>query len=405
MSFMTVLTMIGKILVAVLAFGLIIFIHEFGHFIVARMCGVQVNEFAIGMGPRLFAVRGRLPKKMRRAMTDEQYEAFLAERDAYLARRKEEKKQRGRKKQEEDGEEAEPYFGTVYSVRAFPVGGFCAMEGEDADDDTADNPNAFDRTPVWQRMLMSLAGCFMNLVLGLVLLTGLAGQQELIGTNQVAVFDRNATSNAAGGLMVGDKILKVNSNRVLISNDIFYNMMRDQDGKVDFLVDRGGKEVQLRDVPFRTEEKDGVHYIQFDFKIRGVKNNVGLTLKEACLNTVCYVRQVIYTLFDLITGSIPMTALSGPVGVISAVTESVSVDLLPLLNLLALLTVNIGVFNLFPIPPLDGSLFVILLVEAVIRRPVPKKVRMVIQIIGVVLMLSLVLFVTYADIKRIFFGG
>ena len=253
-------------------------------------------------------------------------------------------------------------------------------------------------------MIIAVAGCTMNLLLGFVLLTGLALGEDLVGTNMVAVFTEDAVSNSQGGLQEKDEILEVNGTKVLVSNDIFYNMLRDMDGKVDFLVNRDGKEVFLENVPFHTEESGGVHYIKIDFSIYGVKNNLLLSIREAALNTFCFVRQVIYTLFDLIVGNVPMTALSGPVGVIDAVTQTISLDLKPFFNLMALLTVNIGVMNLFPIAPLDGSLFVFLLIEAIIRRPVPEKLRTVVQIIGIVMILALFVFVTYSDIARLITG-
>ena len=395
-----VLTFIGKLLVALLAFGLIVCLHEFGHFIAARIFGVQVNEFAVGMGPKVLSFRANIPKKMRKELQEKgEFEAFMQEREAYL--KAEKKKKRSDSEEDEDDAKKTPFYGTVWSLRLLPLGGFCAMEGEEEE---SDNQNAFNKKAVWKRMIIAVAGCTMNLLLGFVLLTGLALGEDLVGTNMVAAFTEDAVSNSQGGLQEKDEILEVNGTKVLVSNDIFYNMLRDMDGKVDFLVNRDGKEVFLENVPFHTEESDGIHYIKIDFSIYGVKNNLLLSIREAALNTFCFVRQVIYTLFDLIVGNVPMTALSGPVGVIDAVTQTISLDLRPFFNLMALLTVNIGVMNLFPIAPLDGSLFVFLLIEAIIRRPVPEKLRTVVQIIGIVMILALFVFVTYSDIARLITG-
>jgi len=286
----------------------------------------------------------------------------------------------------------------VYSLRLFPLGGFCSMEGEDEKSGWK-----FDRSMTGKRMLISLAGCAMNLVLGFAILLCLSSGQALIGTNRVAAFAENATSNAEGGLQEEDQILAVNGNSVLVSNDIFYNMCRDQDGEIDFLVLRNGEELLLKNVPFRTEEQDGLRYIQYDFQVYGVRNNVWATVKESALNTLCYVRQVIYSFFDLITGRVPMSAMSGPVGIISTVSKAVSLDLAPFFEIIALLTINIGVFNLFPLPPLDGSLFVFLAIEAITGKPVSQKLRLVVQLIGIGLIALLFLAVTYQDIVRLFF--
>lgn len=343
---------VWPVLLAILFFGFIILIHEFGHLIVAKWCGVQVNEFAIGMGPKLFSF-GK-------------------------------------------GE-------TKYSLRLLPFGGFCSMEGESGEEDgekKPPNPRAFTAKPVWKRILIICAGAAMNLLLGLILVGILTGTQELVGTNQVARFSEGAVSNTTG-LQEGDKILRVNGTRVLSSSDITYLVARDGDGTVDFTVERGGEKLELPNVRFATEEQDGRTVIRFDFSIIGEPRSVGNVLRSTFTETASMARLVWLSLFDLLTGQYGLSDLAGPVGTVSVIAQAASVDLSGAVNLMAFITINIGIFNLLPIPALDGGKLIFLIIEGIRRKPVNPKYEGWVAAAGFAILLVLMVVLLFHDILNL----
>ncbi len=343
---------VWPVLIAILFFGFIILIHEFGHLIVAKWCGVQVNEFAIGMGPKLFSF-GK-------------------------------------------GE-------TKYSLRLLPFGGFCSMEGENGEEDgekKPPNPRAFTAKPVWKRILIICAGAAMNLLLGLILVGVLTGTQELVGTNQVARFSEGAVSNTTG-LQEGDKILRVNGTRVLSSSDITYLVARDGDGTVDFTVERGGEKLELPNVRFATEEQDGRTVIRFDFSIIGEPRSVGNVLRSTFAETASMARLVWLSLFDLLTGQYGLSDLAGPVGTVSVIAQAASVDLSGAVNLMAFITINIGIFNLLPIPALDGGKLIFLIIEGIRRKPVNPKYEGWVTAAGFAILLVLMVVLLFHDILNL----
>ena len=184
---------------AILFFGLIIGIHEFGHFISAKIFGVRVHEFALGMGPAIF------------------------------------KKKKGE---------------TQYALRLFPIGGYVNMEGEDEE---SDDEGAFCKKKWWQKLIIVAAGAIMNLILGLIFVTILTCMDDLVGTTQIHSFHENATS-VQYGLEAGDTIKKINGTNIYSSRDISYALQRDEDGIYDFVVNRNGEKIELKDVHF--EQKD-----------------------------------------------------------------------------------------------------------------------------------------------------
>ncbi len=344
---------VWPVLLAIVFFGFIILIHEFGHLIVAKLCGVQVNEFAIGMGPKLFSF-GK-------------------------------------------GE-------TKYSLRLLPFGGFCSMEGESGEEENGEkrdpNPRAFTSKPVWKRILIICAGAVMNLLLGLILIGSLTLSQELVGTNQVARFSEDAVSNTTG-LQEGDRILRVNGKHVLSSSDITYLVARDGDGTVDFTVRRGDAVVELPNVRFATEEQDGQTLIRFDFSIIGERKTVGNVLKNTFAETASMARLVWLSLFDLLTGHYGLSDLAGPVGTVSVIAEAASVDLSGAVNLMAMITINIGIFNLLPIPALDGGKLIFLIIEGIRRKPVNPKYEGWVTAAGFAILLGLMLILFFHDILNL----
>lgn len=369
-----------SILVAILVFGVIIFVHELGHFMTAKMFGVQVNEFSIGMGPRLLKF-GK-------------------------------------------GE-------TEYSLRLLPIGGFCAMEGEDGGED--ENPRAFHRKAKWKRAIILVAGGFMNIVLGFVVMYFMTATQPLLSTTIISGFDSQAVSNQVhdGGdaLQQGDKILKINNTRCNVDTDIVFELMRAEDGKVDMLVERDGQQVQLRNVQFATEIAEGTEtsVVRIDFTVYGRDNtlshlfdtqgrsfwghvghifvSIGEVAAESFFKTVSIVKLVWVSLIDIITGKYGLNELAGPVGTTSAIGEAASAGLSSLLMIAVFITINLGIVNLLPFPALDGGRVVLLGLEAIRRKPLSPKVEGAINLVGFGLLMVLIVVVSFNDIARLISGG
>lgn len=340
--------MIKTILITVILFGLIIFIHELGHFIMAKVNGIKINEFALGMGPAIFKFK--------------------------------------------KGE-------TLYALRVFPIGGYVSMEGEDAE---SDDENAFSKKKVWGRISVVVAGAFMNLVLGFLVIVILTCMQPKIGTIQVAEFSENATSFQTG-LQMGDKIKQVNGRNILIENDIAYGISTDKDGKVDMIVDRDGEKVNLQNVEFQlASNENGKQYVKFDFKVSSEDKNFFNVLEYSFLKTVSTVKTVWYSLIDLITGKASFGDLSGPIGVGNVVGKASSMGISGILAMLAFLSINIGIFNLLPLPALDGGRLIFLLIEAVRGKPINQKYEGYVHAIGFMLLILLMLAVTVNDIFKLF---
>lgn len=347
---------------SVLVFGAAILFHELGHFITAKKCGIQVNEFSIGMGPALIS------------------------------------RQKG---------------ATVYSLRALPIGGYVSMEGEDGDEEPdPDLPEVppelrglpFGQVTIPRRMLVTAAGAAMNFVLGfLVMLVLVCGQDQIV-SRQIHSFTEGAKC-AATGLQVDDTILKVNGRRCFIANDIVYELVRSENYSADLTVRRDGKTVELPGVQFDTvENEDGTTGMMLGFVVYGLEKTPMNVLSEAGNGVLYYGRVVVRSLMDLATGRAGINELSGPVGIINAIGQAASYGWRDLLSMMALLTVNLGVFNLLPLPALDGGRIALLLLEGVRGKPLPPKVEERITLVGMSLLLALMFYVTTQDVGRILFG-
>ena len=350
---------IVTLLIAILIFGLIIGIHEFGHFIVAKLNHIQVNEFAIVMGPKLLHFR--------------------------------------------KGE-------TTYSLRLFPIGGFCSMEGEDQ---SSENPNAFEKKAVWRRMLVVLAGAFMNLVLGFVLIVVLLCTSTKIPSTVIARFAE--TTNSAGetvtasesersGLRVGDKIIAIDGSHILSATDLIYKLQTTETDSYDVTVKRDGARVVVENVKFHNDNTDGL----LDFAVEGKSKNPVNVVTYAAKDTAATAKLIWMSLVELVSGKYSLQDLSGPVGTVSVIEQAASSgeNLLErvqsVMNLTIFITVNGGVCNLLPIPGLDGSRFVFLLIEAIRRKPVPKNREAMVHLIGMAALFLLMILVTVQDITRFF---
>lgn len=344
---------IWPFIVAILLFCFIIFIHEFAHFIVAKICGVKVNEFSVGMGPKLI--------------------------------------QFGKKE-------------TKYTLRLLPIGGYCAMEGEDED---SDDKRAFNNVSIIRRILIVAAGAVMNIFCGFIIITILLSTQSLIGTRTIANFSDSAVSNKY--LQVGDEIISINKMRCISDYDIQIGLMRDDDGLVDFVVKRDGEKVKLDSVKFNTRESDEAYgknkiIIEYDFKILGVKPTFFNSLAAGARQTVSFARLVFISLYDLFTGQVGFSELSGPIGTVKIVAQSTSYGLENMLFILSFISINIGIFNLLPIPALDGGRLFILIIRGVTRNKVKIKHEALINSVGLILLLVLIAVVSANDIFNIIKG-
>lgn len=335
--------------VAAIAFLFLVVIHEFGHFIAAKSLGVRVNEFAIGFGPRLIHWHGKE---------------------------------------------------TEYSIRLVPFGGYCAMEGEDEE---STDSRAFCAKSAWRRFVIVVMGAVFNLLFGLILISIVLAPQEVYATTTVAKFTETATSNVEGGLMVGDTILEIEGRNIYSQYDMAYNFTAVEDGKLNVTVRRDGKRVALTDVPFETVEEQGYNMIQLDFYVQGQKRTLGSFLAETGKTALSYSRIVVFSLIDMFSGRYHISDISGPVEVTAVMGEAVKSGAMHLLPVVALITINLGIFNLLPIPALDGGRLVFLLLEMIFRRPVPQRYEKWVHAAGMALLLGLMLLITLKDIwVRIF---
>ena len=342
------------ILFAILFFSLIIFIHEFGHFISARIFKVTVHEFAIGMGP---AIWSRTAKS-----------------------------------------------GTKYSVRCIPVGGYCKMEGED---DDSDDDGSFSSKSRFARFVILASGAFMNIVLGFIVSLIVVAFTSGNGIATTTVEKTVPNSPISEYIKPGDKIIEVNGHNVNIKQEIMFAISLGDSDAIDLKVKRDGKTLEFNDIePYEIEE-NGVKY-----QILGIITNVvprGFisVLREGFFQTVYMGKLIFYSLSMLLNGEAKMSDLSGPVGVIDQMQNAVTsvggglAGFLNLLFLAAFISVNIGIMNLLPLPALDGGRIFFILVECIIRRRIPPEKEGIVHFIGLVLLFGLMIFATWNDILRI----
>ncbi len=354
------------IILAILLFGLLIAAHEWGHFIAARLCGVTVHEFAIGMGPVLWK---RVGKK-----------------------------------------------GTLFSVRALPIGGYCAMEGEEEE---SDDPHSLSRQGFWRKVFVFAAGAVMNFLVGLLMLLILNANVAAYRTTEITGFAPEFTLQGEEGLMVGDRVSRIDGERIYTFSDVSLFLDRHVGDTMDLEVLRGGKRIVLNDFPMTlreyTDSASGGTYRGYGLYFGGVEEATwGLKLKMAWINAVDFVRIVRYSLQMLFTGQAGVRDLSGPVGIVSTIndvgqqSESVGVALENIIYLGALIAVNLAVFNLLPIPALDGGhiLFLVIstVVEKLFHKVIPAKYEAVINMVFFVLLMVLMVVVTVSDVMRLVEG-
>lgn len=333
------------VLIAILFFEVIIIVHEGGHFIAARLMKIKVNEFSIGMGPKIFQFK--------------------------------------------KGD-------TKYTLRLILFGGYCAMEGESEE---SDDENSFSNKRVIQRIFVVIAGALMNLILGLIIIAISVSTSNLIGTTTVAKFDENAVSSQS--LQAGDIIKSIDGMRVYTSTDVTTGLSRSIDDTLEMSIVRDGKTLDL-DVKFNTIEEQGHEFINMDFWLLGVDKTFTNVLKETNMQFVSYARMVFLSVHDLIVGKYGVKDLSGPVGAVSVVSTAVKTSLNSMLKIMTLITINIGLFNLFPFPALDGWRLFLLIFEGIFKRKLPNKFDWAINGAGLVLLLAFMTVITFSDITKLF---
>lgn len=339
-----------SIVYAIIVFGILIFIHELGHFLTAKAFGVKINEFSLGMGPKLLS------------------------------------KTRG---------------DTAYSLRLLPIGGFVSMEGED---EPSGDPTAFNNKPVWQRIIIVCAGAAMNLILGFLIMLIIVASSKAVASTTVAEFRKGSTSDQTG-LQAGDQILKMDQDKVHIYMDVVFALTLSDGEPMDILVKRDGEKVLLKDVQFPTSEVEGITTSNLDFYFTAADKNVGTVLYNAFYESTAMVKMVWKSFVGLVTGHYGLQQLSGPVGTTSAIGEAASAGLYSFLFLMGFISINLGVVNLFPLPALDGGRLLFLLIELVRRKPINAKYEGYVHFAGFILLMGLMIVVTFSDLCKLFGFG
>ena len=348
---MIIITTVLYVLVALLVFGLLIFIHELGHFLAARACGVGVKEFAIGMGPRLFS------------WTSKKY-------------------------------------GTKYGLRLFPIGGFVSMVGEDEE---SEENNDFCNKSIIKRLCIVLAGPVMNILLGfLLMLVLVVGQKTLLSTT-IYGFDADALSSEK--LCVNDEIVKVGKTRVYTFQDLIYEVMHQGNEPVDITVIRDGETLVVEDVNFPVISEQGVEFGEFDFTPYAERETLPNYIKHAFSRSVSTVKMVVDSFSDLLGGRYGLESVSGPVGVTEVIVDAAELGFFTLLYVVIIISINLGVFNLVPFPILDGGRVLFLLIEAIRRKPLKKEVEGYINSVAMLILLAFMVFVIIKDVFGIFGGA
>lgn len=335
-----------RILLAVVLFLLLIVFHEFGHFIVAKKSGIKVNEFAVGMGPLIYS--------------------------------------------KEKGE-------TTYSFRLVPIGGYCAMEGED---DESNDPRSFDNAPAFKRFLTILAGPVANLIIAVLVFTIVGGIGGVV-TTEVSDFIEDSPAKIAG-IQKGDDILKINDEEISDFTEIskvvsdFYKD-KNFEKEINVEVKRDG---DVLDFEFKPKVEAENVYIGIIPARRtpGFFEAIGLGFKETGRN----IKMIFTILGRLFTGKLALGALSGPVGVLKELGNQAQNGLANLLYFLAYISVNLAVFNLLPIPALDGSKLLTSAIEMITGKKINKKLEEKITMIGFFILLGLILVVSIKDIINLF---
>ena len=347
------------IIIAILFFGVLVGIHELGHFTAAKACGVRVEEFSIGMGPALF------------------------------------KKKKGE---------------TEYSLRLVPFGGYCAMTGEDGD---SEDPRAFVNQAHWKRIVILIAGSFMNFLLGFVIVLLLYAPVKAVIAPVITEFMPGCPYESADGLQVGDRFVRINGHKIHLQSDI--NTYLNEDGAYDLELLRGGETVRLDGFEMSRRSYEGETGKYFGFRFGATERATPeLKLRQSWATTKEFVSLVWLSLGELVRGHVGLQDLSGPVGIVDLMAETgeqaatTSDALRGIFYLGAFIAVNLAVMNMLPIPALDGGrvflLLVTWLIESLMRKKLDPRYEGYIHTVGMVLLLGLMALVMFNDIFKLIRG-
>ena len=289
--------------------------------------------------------------------------------------------------------------GILYSVRAFPIGGFVSMAGEDEE---SDDVNSLNRKPVWQRMVITVAGAAMNLIIGFILMTVVVITSTSIGGTTILRFAEDNALSEQSGLMIGDEIVKVGDTRVHIASELAYEIMRNGVEPLDITVRRDGEIVEIKDVQFPTIIEQGIQFGMTDFIVLAEEKTVGNVIEQSFYRSVSTVKMIWQSLLDLVTGRYGLEQMSGPVGVTAVVSEAAKSSFTDYLYLVVVITINLGIFNLLPLPALDGGRLIFQIIELIRRRPVKPEFEGYVHFIGIVLLMLLMVVITFKDVMNLF---
>lgn len=352
-----------SIVFSILLFSFLIFIHEFGHFIAAKLSGVKVNEFSMFMGPALV--------------------------------------------QWEKGE-------TKYSIRCIPIGGYCAMEGEEGD---SQDPRSFGSAVWWKRLCILVAGSFMNFLAGVLIIALVLSFQPKYTSTQIHEVDPESYLAGENGLRAGDKILELDGEKINIYADFSMTAMFLEDGHYDMVVKRDGQTVELKDVPMirkLLKDENGNDAMLFGISFVNNKTTIASVMEQVFPTAGYNVKVVIFSLKMLFTGQAGLKDMGGPVQIVKVMSDTaeasdnVGYAILNMLSFGAFLAINLAVMNMLPVPALDGGRCVGLIVTTAIEKVTKKKVNPkyegYIHSAFMILLLAFMAFILFKDIFVIFKG-
>lgn len=362
-----------SIIYAILVFGLIVFIHELGHFTAAKLSGVTVESFSIGMGPALLKKR----------------------------------------------------FGeTLYAIRLLPIGGAVMMKGENDDPQEAlvtgempradaethnplDDPDrgSFQRAKLWQRFCIIIAGSFMNFVSAILILVILFLPTNGIRSTQIDSFFDGFAAQGEHMLQPGDKIVRINDFHAFIYNDVITALELGRGKPYDITVERNGKKIKFENLSFDKTMTDGTSE-QLYFGIRFGAQPVTFfgRVGYAFQNSMSFLQSAFNSIKMLISGEVKTQDMMGAVGITAVISERAKTSMADMWYTVAFLSVNLAFVNMLPIPALDGGKTVFLLLELIRGKPINPKYEGAVQVVGLVLILGLFIFVTYNDISKLITG-
>ena len=334
------------IIATIILFGIIVFIHELGHFLFAKKAGVRIHEFAIGMGPKIYSTQ--------------------------------------------KGE-------TKYSVRLLPLGGYVSMEGEDGE---SNDPRAFGEKTLLQRASIIFAGPFFNIILTILLLIPVLAYMGTPSDSNVLGKVLENTPAIEAGLQVNDKIIEINGAKIQTWDDIVNNLQKETSQPINIKVERNNTTKDFSITPEKNEQGKYVIGISPVYEKSIIK-----AIPKAFVATWDMIKQMLTFVVQLITGTIPggfENSVAGPVGVIGIVSDAAKMGIINLIYIAAVISLNLGILNLLPIPALDGGRLLILGIEAIRGKKLDPNKEAMIHSVGLMVLMGFMLFVTYKDILKLF---